>query len=87
VRLVGKLVLHGAEHQLTLPVAVTVDGERVEAKGSFRVPYTEWGLHNPSILFLRVADVVEVTVHVVGTLEDGVSSRSAANPARAGVRP
>jgi polyisoprenoid-binding protein YceI len=87
MRLVGTLVLHGAEHPLTMPAAVTVDGERVVAEGRFRVPYAEWGLHNPSILFLRVADVVEVTVHVVGTLDDAVGARSAAKPAGAGARP
>lgn len=87
VRLVGTLVLHGAEHPLTLPATVKVDGARVEADGTFEVPYTAWGLHNPSILFLRVADVVEVKVHAVGTLADGVETLSVARPAGAGRRP
>ncbi|HEX6202397.1 MAG TPA: YceI family protein [Thermoanaerobaculia bacterium] len=87
VRLVGTLVLHGAEHPLTLPATVKVDGDRVEADGSFPVPYAAWGLHNPSLLFLRVADVVEVTVHVAGRLEDAREPRSAARSASSEVRP
>lgn len=79
VRLVGRLTLHGAEHPLTVPATVTVDGDRLAGDVAFPVPYTAWGLHDPSVLFLRVADVVKVSVHVVGRLD----AAPAAAPARA----
>lgn len=69
ISLLGTMAIHGGEHPLTMPARVTVDGDRVEAESVFEVPYVEWGMHNPSVLFLRVADTVEVEVHAVGTLE------------------
>ena len=79
VRLAGTLSVHGAEHPLTVPATVTVDGNRLEGDISFPVPYVAWGLHDPSVLFLRVADVVQVSVHVVGRLGEA----PAAAPVRA----
>lgn len=76
----GTLAIHGAEQPLTLPAQVTVDEGHVEAVATFEVPYVEWGMHNPSLLFLRVADTVEVTVHAVGTLADRGDGLVAARP-------
>lgn len=80
LRLHGTLAIHGAEHPLTLPAEVTVDEGRVEAVATFAVPYVEWGMHNPSVLFLRVADTVEVTVRAVGTLASRDAEQVAVTP-------
>jgi hypothetical protein len=40
----------------------------VEATTTFVVPYVEWGLHDPSMMVLRVAKTVGVTVQAKGTL-------------------
>jgi polyisoprenoid-binding protein YceI len=68
VTLIGTLAIHGAEHPLRLPAEVEVSGEALHARVTFPVPYVAWGLHNPSILFLRVADEVSVTVEARGSL-------------------
>lgn len=68
VELRGVLALHGASHPLSLPATVRVAGDRLELSSDFQVPYVEWGLHNPGILFLRVADVVQVRIEGTGTL-------------------
>lgn len=68
VELRGVVALHGASHPVTLPATVEVDGDRLKLSAEFPVPYVEWGLHNPSILFLRVADVVQVRIEGAGTL-------------------
>ena len=68
VTLVGTLSMHGAEHSLRLPTDVEVHGGAVHAVTRFPVPFLSWGLHDPSILFLRVADTVQVTVDARGTL-------------------
>ena len=66
--LVGRLAIHGAEHPLRLPADIAVTDRGLHARANFPVPYVEWGLHNPSILFLRVADDVVVTVEARGAL-------------------
>ena len=68
VQLSGLVSLHGASHPLTLPAKVQVEGDRLKLSAEFAVPYVEWGLHNPSILFLKVADVVQVHIEGEGTL-------------------
>jgi polyisoprenoid-binding protein YceI len=64
----GTMELHGAWHPVAMPARVTVEGGRITADATFAVPYKDWGLHDPSIAFLRVAGVVSVHVHADGTL-------------------
>jgi polyisoprenoid-binding protein YceI len=54
VGLHGMFSIHGAEHEITLPAAI-----------AFAVPYVQWGMKNPSTLFLRVSDKVEISIHTV----------------------
>jgi polyisoprenoid-binding protein YceI len=84
VSLVGTLTLHGADHPLTLPATVERDGGRVTATTHFQVPYVEWGMHNPSLLFLRVADEVAVTVTAQGELAPAAGRAAAAELDAAG---
>jgi len=69
--LVGSFTLLGVEHSLTLPTTAKVHDGQVEATATFPIPYVEWGLHNPSIMVLKVAKVVDVTVSAVGRLSAG----------------
>lgn len=69
VTLEGRVTLHGIEHPLALPAKVSVDGGHVTAEVSFPIPYLDWGLHDPSVLFLRVARVVGIAVRADGALE------------------
>lgn len=64
----GVLRLHGEPHPLALPATVEVHGTHVTAEAKFLIPYREWGLADPSVLFLRVARVVAVTVRADGEL-------------------
>jgi polyisoprenoid-binding protein YceI len=68
MRVAALMELHGGEHPVEIPVAVTVDGTTLGLSASFEVPYVEWGLKDPSKLVLRVAKEVLVTVDAVGTL-------------------
>jgi polyisoprenoid-binding protein YceI len=65
VGLHGMFSIHGAEHEITLPAVVEADGGRYTAAIAFSVPYVQWGMKNPSTLFLRVSDKVEITIHTV----------------------
>ena len=63
----GMFTMHGAEHEVTFPVEVTFAGSAWTAKASFQVPYVRWGMKNPSKLFLRVDDTVQVQFHAAGS--------------------
>jgi polyisoprenoid-binding protein YceI len=65
----GTLSLHGTDHKMSLPAKLEVQGSRVKAVTQFEIPYVEWGLNDPSVVMLRVAKVVTVTVRAEGTLE------------------
>lgn len=64
----GVIRLHGEPHPLALPATVEVHDGHVKAQARFEIPYQDWGLHDPSVLFLRVARVVAVTVRAEGEL-------------------
>jgi polyisoprenoid-binding protein YceI len=63
----GMFTMHGAEHEVTFPVEVNFAGSAWTAHASFQVPYARWGMKNPSKLFLRVDDVVQVQFHASGS--------------------
>ena len=65
VKVHGSFAIHGSEHELTAPVEVRVNRGQYAITASFSVPYQKWGIKNPSTLFLRVDDKVDITVHSV----------------------
>lgn len=69
VQLVGTMTLHGQSHPMTLDVKAEATGNSVSADTAFEIPYIQWGLKNPSALFLRVNDKVEIHIHAVGQLK------------------
>lgn len=69
VTLDGVLNFHGADHKLSLPAKVDVQGGRLKAETRFTIPFVEWGLKDPSVMFLRVEKTVQVRVSAEGHLE------------------
>ena len=63
----GIFSLHGADHELTMPVRVQVFPDHWTAETHFTVPYVKWGIKNPSAFLLRVSESVEITAHATGT--------------------
>ena len=66
VQVHGVFSLHGADHELTMPVRVQVFQDHWIADTHFTVPYVKWGLKNPSTFVLRVSESVEIDVHATG---------------------
>lgn len=64
----GTISLGGEDHPISIEVEVEIEGDRFSAESTFPIPYVEWGLRDPSVLFLRVAKTVEVTVKTAGTI-------------------
>jgi polyisoprenoid-binding protein YceI len=69
VEVSGTFRLHGRDHEMTLPVTVTVDGPTLQLSIHFVIPYVEWGLKNPSTFVLRASDKVAVDIHAAGRIE------------------
>ena len=65
VQLHGMFAIHGAEHEITVPVDVQAADGQFTASAHFFIPYVKWGMKNPSTLLLRVSDKVELTIHTV----------------------
>lgn len=68
VQLDGQMTLHGQSHPMTVTVPVHAADGAASADVRFLVPYVSWGLKNPSTLFLRVSDKVQIAVHMSGRL-------------------
>ena len=74
VDLVGSISIIGSEHPMSLPTKVVIDGDHMTAETTFRVPYVAWGMEDPSILFLRVAKEVEVSISAAGSITTATAS-------------
>jgi polyisoprenoid-binding protein YceI len=72
-KLDGVLTIHGARHEIVTDVRGQLVGDNLTATAHFSVPYVDWGLKDPSVLFLTVAKQVDIDIategHVVWTGE------------------
>ena len=64
----GMFNIHGAEHELTVPVQLNLTADKWSATARFTVPYLAWGMKNPSNFFLKVGDSVDVELQCAGTI-------------------
>jgi polyisoprenoid-binding protein YceI len=62
VQLHGVFTMHGADHEMTVPLSVDAGDGGYQAVAKFTVPYQKWGMKNPSTFVLRVSDKVDITV-------------------------
>src|ERR1700691_2634157 len=74
----GVLTLHGGRHDVALTAQGQLVGDNLTATAQFSVPYVEWGMKDPSVLFLTVAKQVDIDIattgHVVWTPQPSRSS-------------
>ncbi len=68
IQVSGIFTLHGAPHDLTVPMQVHIDAQHLTAKGTFTIPYVKWGLKDPSVFILKVAKDVHIDLDLVGTI-------------------
>jgi len=64
----GQFNIHGADHEITVPVQVNLAPGTWTATAHFSVPYVQWGMKSPSVLFLRVNNSVDLEFHGAGKL-------------------
>jgi polyisoprenoid-binding protein YceI len=69
VQVHGIIVLHGSEHEMTVPVQANLAADHWSGSAKFSVPFIEWGLKNPSTWLLKVDHSVTVELGLKGTLK------------------
>ncbi len=62
----GIFSIHGADHEITIPLEVAMAEDHWTATGHFVVPYQKWGIKNPSTFILRVSESVEIDIQASG---------------------
>lgn len=73
----GVFVLHGSEHELTVPVRAELTSGQWKGTATFSVPYNDWGLKNPGNFILKVDHAVSIEVDMAGSIQ---SQAAAAKP-------
>lgn len=68
VQVHGTFNIHGVDHEIMVPAEVEMAADHWTATVHFTVPYEKWGMKNPSTLFLRVSDSVEIDLVTAGNL-------------------
>ncbi|HEV2198270.1 MAG TPA: YceI family protein [Bryobacteraceae bacterium] len=61
----GTFRLHGAGHDIDIPVKVHPAREGYALDAVFPLPYVAWGLKNPSNFLLRVGDTATIKIHAL----------------------
>lgn len=68
VKVHGMFRIHGVDREITVPAEVEMSADHWSAAVHFSVPYAKWGMKNPSTLFLRVSDSVEIDLATGGSV-------------------
>src|SRR5271156_357270 len=66
--MLGGLTLHGGKHDVALTAQGQLVGDNLTATAQFSVPYVEWGMKDPSVLFLTVAKKVDIDIATSGNV-------------------
>ena len=70
----GVFNIHGADREITVPAQVERTSDHWAATVHFTIPYEKWGMKNPSTLFLRVSDSVEIDLVAAGSVTHRTAS-------------
>jgi polyisoprenoid-binding protein YceI len=68
VKVHGMFNIHGVDREIMVPADVEMSADHWTATVHFTVPYQKWGMKNPSTLFLRVSDSVEIDLVAAGSV-------------------
>jgi polyisoprenoid-binding protein YceI len=68
VNIHGVFVLHGTQHELTVPAEGEIFADHWKGKAKFSIPFIQWGLKNPGNFLLKVNPAVDVELDLTGSL-------------------
>jgi len=66
----GIITLHGTDHELIADVHSEFSGDHWKGTAKFDVPYTKWGIKDPSNFLLKVKPVVNVELELSGSTKN-----------------
>lgn len=69
VQLHGVFVLHGAQHEMSVPIQTELSGNHWKGSAKFSIPYIQWGLKSPNTFLLKADPAVEIELEMSGTLQ------------------
>jgi polyisoprenoid-binding protein YceI len=72
----GIFSIHGTDREITVPAQVEIGSDHWSANVHFTVPYEKWGMKNPSNLFLKVSDTVEIDLTASGSVAQSSAKSS-----------
>ena len=75
VKVHGIFRIHGVDRELIVPAEIEMTADHWSANVHFTVPYEKWGMKNPSTLFLKVSDSVEIDLAGSGSVMQSNSPR------------
>jgi polyisoprenoid-binding protein YceI len=68
LQVTGIFTLLGTGHEITIPIAVHLEGTTATARAHFVVPYIQWGLKDPSFLFWKADKEVAIDLVLTGRI-------------------
>jgi hypothetical protein len=69
LKLHGIFSIRGSDHALVALVHVEMSADRWKGSCTFDVPYTAWGMKNPSNFLLKVKPLVNVEMETGGSIQ------------------
>ena len=69
IRAVGQFTIHGASHEVNIPMEMKINEDDVTGKGKFVVPFVDWGMKDPSNFIFKVNKTVEVEIVAAGHIK------------------
>lgn len=69
VQLLGTFLLHGSEHEITIPVHAVLSGSTWRGTAQFSIPYVAWGLKSPNTFLLKADPSVQIALELTGSLQ------------------
>jgi polyisoprenoid-binding protein YceI len=68
IQVTGIFTLLGTPHEITIPILVQLEGTAATAKAHFVIPYLQWGLKDPSLMFWKADKDVAIDLFLAGRL-------------------
>lgn len=72
----GIFSIHGTDREITVPAQVDTAADHWTAIVHFTIPYEKWGMKNPSTLFLKVSDSVQIDLTAAGSVTRSTAKSS-----------
>ena len=67
-QVVGDLLFHGVKKEISLPVDLLIEEDRVIVRSNFEIRLSDYQIKRPSLLAIRINNVITIEFYLVGKL-------------------